>query len=258
MSENEGNSETTTTETTKGSSEATTGVEKKCAEEFMVSDQFKIMMEPVFDAVKRVLTERHKNLERWNENDERNFSNIFGVSGNTFITGKYSARDVKGLLEEKVEARIFMKEGIERLLRICDQISFDTRKCVDGLNLYGNFVNSTHISPGSARVNEQQTIGISPSEYKDKLRIEILQNFKRKKPFGHDSRVSTICHELSHFCRYYVDSMHCGGLRTYDLPTIDFVPDYNYDLYATNLVKAHDVDVFNNSYNIERYFEITA
>lgn len=43
-------------------------------------------------------------------------------------------------------------------------------------------LSTIHIFSGSARVNNGITIGLSPDQYKETLRIEILQNFK-KKPF---------------------------------------------------------------------------
>lgn len=242
-----------------GSSEATTVKQKECAKEFIVSDKFKKMMDTVFEAANRVLKTRYNNITRWNKDDQEEFLKIFGVPGNTIITSKYSAKNESSFLSEEVEARVFMQEGIQRLLTMCEKISVGTRKCKDGINLYGNFVNNTHISPGSARVEETQTIGLSPDNYAEKLRIEILHNFEAKKNlFGHNSRVSTLCHELSHFCRYYVDEKHCGAFGSKDSPTKEFNPNYNYDGYASDLVRAHDSAVFMNAYNIERYFEITS
>ena len=72
-----------------------------------------------------------------------------------------------------------MIDGVNRMIMICDSISVESRSCQNGVNLYGNFINNTHIFPGSARVNNGITIGLSPDQYKETLRIEILQNFKK-------------------------------------------------------------------------------
>lgn len=45
-------------------------------------------------------------------------------------------------------------------------------------------------------------------------------------------------------------------MGTDDVPTEEFDPNFRYTGYARDLVKAHDLMVFKNAYNIERYFEI--
>lgn len=140
--------------------------EKKdeCVKEFIVSDKFKIMMKDAFSATKSVLNKRAKNLENWTENDEEEFEKIFGVSGDTMVTYTFSAKNTGGLLLGEVDARTFMREGVNRLITICDRISVESRVCQNGVNLYGNFINNTHISPGSARVTRDLTINLSPKE----------------------------------------------------------------------------------------------
>ncbi|EAN4681797.1 hypothetical protein EHN46_23225 [Salmonella enterica] len=239
-----------------GSSKGTAEKKKECVKEFIVSDKFKKMMDDAFDATKSVLKKRAKNLKTWGENDKQEFRKIFGVPGDTMITSTYFSKDVTEKLSEEVDARTFMMDGVNRLIMICDKISVESRICQNGVNLYGNFINNTHISPGSARVNSDLTIGLPPDKYKEKLRIEILQNFKKKPFSGRESHVSSLCHELSHFCRYFINGEHCGGMGTDDVPTEEFDPNFRYTGYARDLVSAHDPMVFKNAYNIERYFEI--
>ncbi|HCD2802472.1 TPA: hypothetical protein ACWQLM_001071 [Escherichia coli] len=240
----------------RGSSTGTAEKKEECVKEFIVPDKFKKMMDDAFNATKSVLKKRAKNLKDWTENDKQEFSQIFGVSGDVIITSTYFAKRVADKLSENVDARTFMIDGVNRMIMICDSISVESRSCQNGVNLYGNFINNTHIFPGSARVNNGITIGLSPDQYKETLRIEILQNFKKKPFSGRESHVSTLCHELSHFCRYFIDGKHCGGMGTDDVPTEEFDPNFRYTGYARDLVKAHDLMVFKNAYNIERYFEI--
>lgn len=257
-----------------GISESNSEQKKECVKEFLVSDKFKPMIEEVFISVKKVLAQRKQNLTDWTSIDEEEFIRIFGINKDVEIQSKYSARNETEKRIEKVKAREFMLSGINRFIEICNNISVENRTCVNGENLYGNFLNYTHITPGSARIESTQTLGCTPKgddeeiekyygntkvmvrrkSYKDKLRIEIFHNFLNKPLWGHDSKVSTLCHELSHLCRYGVDNESYGGMGTLDLPTVDFDPDFNYEKFAAELVG--NPEVFKNSYNIERYFEI--
>ena len=163
----------------RGSSTGTAEKKEECVKEFIVSDKFKKMMDDAFNATKSVLKKRAKNLKDWTENDKQEFSQIFGVSGDVIITSTYFAKRVADKLSENVDARTFMIDGVNRMIMICDSISVESRSCQNGVNLYGNFINNTHIFPGSARVNNGITIGLSPDQYKETLRIEILQILRK-------------------------------------------------------------------------------
>ncbi|HCD7967554.1 TPA: hypothetical protein ACKFQ2_002545 [Citrobacter amalonaticus] len=237
-------------------STATSTKEEECIKEFIISDKFKKMMTNVLNSTKNVLTKRLENLNNWTEADQQEFLTIFGVPGDFKITSQYSSKGEKDFLSETLDARTYMKESISRLIFICEKISVQDRVCENGLNVYGNFVNNTSITPGSARVNDDRTIGLEPELYKNELKVEILQNFTKKKYSGSDSKVSTLCHELSHFCRYLINGEQRGGMGTKDSPTKTFDSNYNYVAYAKSLVDKHSPEVFNNAYNIEKYFEI--
>lgn len=261
-----------------GSSQAETEKQKECVKEFIVTDQFKVMMDNVFSETKKVLIKRYNNLKNWTDIDKKEFSDIFGVCGDkTKITSGYIEKGQKEKQSEIISAHDFMLNSVLRLMEIYNNISVDNRVFKNGENLYGNFINNTHIKDGSARVNEDQTIGLTPegdktqpieketskgkvtiyhNGYNEQLRIEILQRFKKKPIWGHNSRISTLCHELSHFSRYCVDGKHYGGMGTKDSPTETYDPNFDYEGYADSLVSKHDPAVFENAYNIEKYFEI--
>lgn len=98
-------------------------------------------------------------------------------------------------------------------------------------------------------------LGLDPDSYKNILKINIQQNFVCKPLMGYDSQVSTLCHELSHFFRSQ-DSKH-GGFGSDDIPVSGgFSKNKPYYSIASDLKNSGSQDVFKNSYNIERYFEL--
>lgn len=119
---------------------------------------------------------------------------------------------------------------------------------------FGAFVNSEQ--QGNYKIN----IGINfTGRVKKRSGIRICSTV-----MGMGSRVSTLCHEMSHFEKKFADSS-LGGMGTFDYDVDGRKPlpgekdNWSYEQHlagADKLVKTKDENVFDNSYNIERYFEI--
>lgn len=247
-------------------SQSSTTDDKDCLCESVVTDQFKRMMTNAFEKTKAILKRRYDDLTSWDAQHQKEFSKIFGVDGGTTITTKYYSagqhltdepRDAPSLII--MPAHDFMKQGVKRLIDICDLIDVGMRTCdiETGFYLYGNFLNETSLSVrASARVAKGQTLNKTPDKYKDTLRIEILQNFQKRKLTGVGSQVSTLCHELSHLIIYQDKGALYGGMGTDDFPKGDFSESTHFLSYAAALLKAHSPLVFENAYNVEKYFEL--
>ncbi|MGB7803634.1 hypothetical protein [Buttiauxella sp.] len=241
-----------------------------------MTNQFKKMMDEAFEATKKVLKQRKKDLseEGWNTDKQKEFYTIFGMSGSAMITvdSKEEREKVKKARSEdkdsseappmdpyietrdNITAYIYMKESVDRLFDMCEKIY--VKPPLDGAPLiHGNFVNQTDRTNSSANVRADQNLGLKPELYEKVLKINIHQNFVCKPLMGFDSQVSTLCHELSHFFRSQ-DTKH-GGMGTDDMPMVGgFSATKEYIKYANDLKSVGDQDVFKNAYNIERYFEL--
>ncbi|WP_049294102.1 hypothetical protein [Franconibacter helveticus] len=197
-----------------------------------VTNDFKKMMKEVYDEQGKVLQIREEELIRWNSKDQIEFKKIFGMDGNAVI-------DKNGHTAKEI-----MLDGVKRIKAIHK-----------GLDIT-DFINHTddkgmiYAANVNASKDSNYTINIGP-------------RFLKQSVTGKDSRVSTLCHEMSHFIKhepFKLDSTQ-GGMNTNDdNPKHDYdhqYPERVYVNYATELVNKHSKDVFNNAYNIERYFEIT-
>lgn len=255
-----------------GSSTGTAEKKEECVKEFTVSDQFKKMMDEAFENTKAILQKRHDDLKEWGYSQEEEFFKIFGIEGKEPILIKYytpgqqidpddaepTPRNTPSEIE--VYAHDFMRDGVERLIDICDRIEVGSRQYDkdSGFYRYGNFLNETALNFGVARVSKGQTLNRLPDKYKENMRIEILHRFHEiKRITGCDSRVSTLCHELSHLVIYKENGIFYGGMGTDDIiqKGVGKTSD-NYTKNARHLVQENSKQVFNNAYNIERYFEI--
>lgn len=245
-----------------------------------VKNDFKIMMREALPAAREVLEQRRKDLskEGWNDDKQKEFYKIMGVEGNVKITHRYKVCNDEGrqykMEEDESTVIEFMRKSVDRMIVICDNL------CVEDEGIpspqydesgnptnevvlkYGNFVNKTYSGGYSAYVNSNLTWNKKPDEYKQNLEINIGHNFIGKKLFGDNSKASTLCHEISHFVRFgYIgdgDKGRFGGVGTDDLPNDkDHKKDGTYITYANKLVENHDLEVFQNAYNFERYFQIT-
>lgn len=255
-----------------GCSTGTTEEKKECVKEFVVSDKFKIMIDEAFENTKAILKQRCDDLKKWGYDQEHEFSTIFGIGGNELITMKYYSPgqqidpdDAKPTpqntpSEIEVYAYDFMRDGVERLLSICNLIKVGDRAYDENSKFYryGNFLNETALTLGAARISKGQTLNALPDKYKDRIHVEILHRFTEiNKVTGLDSRVSTLCHELSHLVIYKENGVYYGGMGTDDIiPKGIKKTNDNYTKHAKNLLQKKSKHVFNNAYNIERYFEI--
>ncbi|EKQ3620643.1 hypothetical protein P4513_004494 [Escherichia coli] len=262
----------------KGSSQGVTQKGNICKKEAKVTDQFYNMITPALEETKRVLNIRAKNLEAWTPADQKNFEDIFGLPGDAIITMEHYApcqkSDNNGNFTpqtKNIDAHTFIKEGVYRMIMICDNLIIETRTQDNVQLIYGNFKNYTNLVNGSARIPAAQTTHIDLNrpqyqsseyknkskaellklEYRERISIDILQNFTCKNPTGENSRVSTLCHELSHLFIIWDGEQYYGGLSSNDLGKKREIAN------AKELKSKHDPLVFNNAYNIEKYFEIS-
>lgn len=251
---------------TKGTSEK----KIRCVKETRVTNQFKKMMSEALDATKNILSQRRKDLSEqgWDSESQEEFQKIFGLTGNQVITIDSKAEKEKVRESDKdtefdpyiekregVTAYQFMKESIERLINIVDKLSVEDPD-EKNILLHGNFVNYTDKSIASANVRADQTYLLNPIFYKSTLRVNIYQNFVCKPLTGKNSKVSTLCHEFSHFYRDGAQGEY-GGMGTDDMPTKGGYSNTKpYVKNANEFRDEHNQYVFKNAYNIERYFEL--
>ena len=271
---------------------------KKFGKKIMVTNKFVTMMTESLSCTLRVLKKRQKDLATWGEAEKAEFEQIMGVSGSKEIEHTYYICDMKNTdtyhrpAVEKTSVYEFMKKSVDRMYYIMTQLHVDSNPVVapqidpcskesgpvpdKKVYKYGNFVNRTFTSEYSAFVQRDATCIYPPDEYKEQLEINIGYNFYLKKTMGPDSKVSTLCHEISHFYRVESkDEIHVseenekeyrgkwGGVGTDDLPndgdykhTTDENGENKYIKYRKDLKKSCSLDVFKNAYNFELYFEL--
>lgn len=231
-------------------------------------NDFRAMMEEALAAMDRVLVQRTKDLDAWGEKEQAEFYRIFGSKGERVIEVEMSLRGDGHKV--KMTAREVMQDCIRRLKWLKGQMTLDDyiNEIYDSDNSINNTTSSMSgvIRIFAAHVKEQKQ-----SDYK----VYIGINFTGRKKSGGirtcasvtgvDSRVSTLCHEMSHFVKKYSDPEH-GGMGTSDYDNTGRKPDpeerdnwsaEQHKSGADMLVKLRSECVFDNAYNIERYFEIT-
>lgn len=270
---------------------STTGTTRrgKNVKEVKITDKFKRMMDKALPAARLVLEKRKEDLEKWGAEEQKEFYNKFGISGDTPFTHRFEictdltrGTVLQGGATEQTTALAFMRQSVDRMIVIMNALYVGERKLrTQGENenfephevyKYGSFVNKTYDSQFSASVLNTGTQYCAPSQYKDYLEVNIGNRFVNKALVGPDSMASILCHEVSHFNRLVYrplskdvtsDDMQLyegswGGLGTQDLSgdNLDHKNDSTYTQYADNLKYSHNVKVFNNAYNIERYFEV--
>lgn len=241
----------------------------KCVKGCKVTDQFQKMVLTALKAQRIVLHQRALDLKTWEEKEKNEFLEIFGIEGSVEITidskeEKADAREkengsVDNYIEKRsITAHEFMKESVQRLIYMCDQLYVDDAKEGDerhdkklNANItYGSFINRTEDHRYTAGVCSDQTLTLAPERYKEELKINIYQRFTNKVLTGVESQVSTLCHELSHFFREG-EKGELGGMGTYDMRE---TAGGSYLQYAKELKKKSSQLVFRNAYNIELYF----
>ncbi|EAZ0462821.1 hypothetical protein OJ34_23655 [Salmonella enterica subsp. enterica] len=259
-------------ENRKKSTTGQTSNEDKSLQEAIVSDQFKKIIDEAFEKTKSILQKRYDNLTKEWDSYKDEFSSIFGIDGDDTIFVNYYTRgqqiDPDNVprtprntpSEMEMTAHQFMIDGVKRLMDICEKLYIDNREYdkIWGFDRYGSFINETALTLGAARVRKGQTLNALPSQYKERIHIEILHRFREiTRVTGRDSRVSTLCHELSHLIIFKENGVYYGGMGTDDIIP-NGVPDTNenYTKHANSLVRKKSKKVFNNAYNIEKYFEV--
>lgn len=237
--------------------------EKTIVKQCKIND-FNAMIEEALEAMERVLLQRELDLKTWGEKEQTEFYTIFGSRGERLIDVDMPLRGISSV--QKMTARELMLDCIRRLHWIKNQLTLDS------------FVNMIHGPANPQGVNgKPDTVKIFTayvnSDRQDDFKIFIGINFTGRvnsknvktcmSTTGADSRVSTLCHEMSHFVKHY-SNPYLGGMGTLDYESDGSKPKGNKDsssakghLEGANiLVKRQGVNVFNNAYNIEKYFEI--
>lgn len=227
--------------------------EKKVFKQCKIND-FEAMIAETLGALDKVLEQRTKDLNLWGEKEQRDFLNIFGWEGNEVVHVDMPVRGVSNLVEMTAKEVIF--DCVER-------ISY-----VRGTMTVSSFLN---------RIDSAREVCASvKGEPQDNYEVEIGINFVGRRNrnngkdricmsiTGRDSRVSTLCHELSHIPKQYASPKDGGiGASDYDSkgikksPYKDDMESYEQHVAGANLLIFNKSEcVFDNAYNLERYFEI--
>ncbi|WBM70189.1 hypothetical protein OH773_18895 [Buttiauxella sp. WJP83] len=237
-----------------GPTKATLSKDKKTLNQCLKND-FKIMVQEALDAMGRVLDQREKDLKDWTPDKQDEFHKIFGSRGEREIPVDLPLRGVSDI--HNMTAREIMLDGIRRLRDIKGQLTVnDFINEIDGPKAF------------CARVSSGQQ-----SNYKVHIGINFTGRLKNHgfrscmSVMGEDSRVSTLCHEMSHFVKKFAEPSQ-GGMGTSDYDENchkkkheDGEDKSSFEQHkdgANKMVKKEDPNVFDNAYNIERYFQISA
>lgn len=232
-------------------------------------NDFKVMIKETLDAIGKVLDQRNLDLKTWGEKEQDEFYMIFGSKGERILDIDMPIRGVSDIY--KITAREVMQDCIRRLTWIKNQLTLDS--FVNLIYDPDNPSDSTN-STLSRAAGTPKTFAafVKPSQQTD-FKVYIGINFTGRindrnvrtcgAVMGIDSRVATLCHELSHFEKNFVDPTS-GGMGTLDYESDGSKPLPNQDnssyeghlAGADKLVRSGDKNVFNNAYNIERYFQI--
>lgn len=225
--------------------------EKKIFNQCITND-FKTMIKESLNAMDKVLDQRTLDLATWGTKEQSDFFQIFGSKGERIINITTSKRDVTQVVS--ITARELMLDCIRRLRWIKEKLAPESFiNEIEGPKKFCAYV--------AAELEEDYIVHIGVN-----FTGRLNDNQKRvcMNVTGDDSRVSTLCHELSHFVKHYADPT-VGGMGTYDYDvrgkkhsrtTIDTGTFAQHKAGADLLVRLHDENVFDNSYNIERYFQI--
>ncbi|HCP9719170.1 TPA: peptidase M35 [Escherichia coli] len=216
---------------------------EECVKEQKITDHFKIMIDKARKAQKLVLIKRVDDLLRWGAQEEYDFSKIFGVKGNKEVNiRKYGHNTGR-----RMNARFLMMDGVRRLMIIANDLTMSSFINYTGCNEFAAFVSPSKDMPYIINIGAK-------FEYRDG---------KKNPVTGKDSHVATLCHEMSHIQWYYGDNKK-GGMWSQDYTTTDKYStckedEVSYDEHiriATKLISKQKDQIFENAYNIERYFEI--
>lgn len=248
-------------DTTKGKPEKVRNIVNQCK----IND-FRVMIKEAMNAFDKVLSKRKLDLETWGEKEQKEFYRIFGSRGDEIVNIDMPIRGISNI--KSMTAREVMLDCIRRLVWIRGQLTVDS--FINKINIHQDPI----ISSDSSDINLPKAFAayVIPTQQKD-FKIYIGINFTGRvnnnairncaAVTGIDSRVATLCHEMSHFEKNFVDPT-LGGMGTLDYESDGSKPLPNQDNSsyighlngADKLVRTGNKNVFNNAYNIERYFQI--
>ncbi|BCG09858.1 MULTISPECIES: peptidase M35 [Buttiauxella] len=227
----------------KTTSAYTSNIPVECVTHQEITDKFKIMIRKALKATKMVLLERCDDLLHWSKEDKNEFRTIFGFDGDNYVNVKKYGENTG----RQIKARFLMADGIRRLMVIANELNLDSFKNYTKCERFAAFV--------SPDLDPPYIINIG-AHFESRKGSKILVT-------GNDSHVSTICHEISHIIKYWKDNSK-GGMWTQDYTAAnkfstsdkDEVSYEKHVLVAQQLVDAKEEQLFENAYNIERYFYI--
>lgn len=214
---------------------------EECTKPQEITDKFKIMIRRARKAQKIVLLKRADDLLLWGRSERSDFLKIFNFTGDETIKIRKEGKDTG----KRMQARFLMMDGIRRIMKIANDLTMDNFRDYTKCNEFAAFV-EPHLDPPYI--------------------VNIGKNFEsrdgKKNPItGDDSHVSTLCHEMSHIYWYWKNKDE-GGMWTQDYTDInkfatskeDEVSYRKHVAVAKKLVRLKKEQLFENAYNIERYF----
>lgn len=232
-------------------------------------NDFKVMIKEALDAMFRVLEQRKIDLEKWGEKEQDEFYMIFGSKGERIIDMDMPVRGVSNI--KSMTAREVMQDCVRRLTFINRQLTLDSfvNLIYDPDNPNAPTNSTVPRDPGTPKTFAAYVKPTQQTDYKIYIGINFTGRVTDRNirtcnaVMGVDSRVATLCHEISHFEKNFVDPT-LGGMGTLDYESDGSRPLPNQDnssykghlAGADKLVRSGDENVFNNAYNIERYFQI--
>lgn len=135
-------------------------------------------------------------------------------------------RRIFGISDDK--ARDWILDGVKKMLKLNGELSAKNFKpTLENVHAY--------------------VVGTQDKDYE----IFIGKKFVKDKMTGHDSRVATLCHEMSHY-GFILNSSDVPPQGKNPLQT----SPKQFQEQANLMVSKGDTGVMQNAYNIERYFEI--
>lgn len=143
-------------------------------------------------AQKMVLLKRADDIMSWEGEQQRDFIKVFGLKGEDIIKIRKVGEDTG----KRMQARLFIMDGIRRIMTIANGLTLESYKDYTNCNEFAAFI-SPHLDPPYI-VN----IG-AHFEYRHGIKQSVT---------GRDSHVSTLCHEMSHIFWYWGDNQKvvCG------------------------------------------------
>lgn len=222
----------------------TTTEKDKCIKHQKITDKFKIMMCKAHKAQRMVLLKRADDLLLWGANEQNDFSGIFKFKGEDYINiRKYGENTGK-----RLQARMLMMDGIRRMMTISNGFTMESFRDYTKCNEFAAFVEPQLDPPYIVNIG---------------MNFEYRNEIKNAVTGAGDSYVSTLCHEMSHIWWCWKNNQE-GGMWTQDYTGIskfatskkDEVSYSKHISVANELVASKKEQLFENAYNIERYFQI--